>query len=52
MKYFVLGVVVTLAILYPDTTKHIFGSLVDTVHNVTTSVMQNAGNPPSDNSSL
>lgn len=34
MKNFILGVVVTLAILYPVATKHYFGAAVDTTHAV------------------
>lgn len=34
MTKFLLGVVVTLAILYPVATKHYFGSAVDTTHAV------------------
>lgn len=34
MGKFLLGVAVTLAILYPVATKHYFGSAVDTTHAV------------------
>lgn len=39
MKYFIIGVICTLAVLYPATTKNFLGMAVDTVHNVVTSVM-------------
>jgi len=32
MKGFILGVIVTLAVIYPDTTKVVFGKTVDLVH--------------------
>lgn len=34
MRYFILGVIVTLAILYPSITKEITGSLIDFIHNI------------------
>lgn len=34
MFNFALGVIVTLAILYPSTTKHYFGAAVDAVHSI------------------
>ena len=37
-----LGVIATLAVIYPDNTKHLLGVGVDIVHNVTTGVMENA----------
>lgn len=46
MKYFLLGVVVTLAVLYPTVTKNLFGNVVDTAHTVTTNVINNADQPP------
>ena len=36
MKGFILGVIVTLAVIYPDTTKVVFGKTVDLVHGVVT----------------
>ena len=32
MKGFILGVIVTLAVIYPDTTKVVLGKTVDLVH--------------------
>jgi len=40
MGKFILGVVVTLAVLYPAVTKHYFGSAVDTTNAVVTGVME------------
>jgi len=37
MFNFALGVIVTLAILYPTTTKQIFGAAVDAAHSVAAS---------------
>jgi hypothetical protein len=34
MKGFILGVIVTLAVIYPDTTKVVLGKSVDFVHGV------------------
>ena len=34
MFNFALGVIVTLAILYPSTTKHYFGAAVDAAHSI------------------
>lgn len=42
MKYFLLGVLVTLAVLYPAVTKNLFGNAVDTAHTLTTNVIDNA----------
>lgn len=39
MKYFIFGIIVTLAVLYPAVTKNIFGQAVDTAHNVTINVI-------------
>jgi hypothetical protein len=39
MKNILLGVVLTLAVLNPAVTKVLFGSLVDTTHNVVTGVI-------------
>lgn len=36
MKGFILGVVVTLAVIYPDTTKVVFGKSVDLIHGAVT----------------
>jgi hypothetical protein len=40
MGKFLLGVVVTLAVLYPSVTKHYIGTAVDVTHNVVTNVME------------
>ena len=40
MGKFILGVVVTLAVLYPAVTKNIFGNAVDTTNVVVTNVME------------
>jgi hypothetical protein len=40
MGKFFLGVLVTLAVLYPTVTKHYFGSAVDTTNSVVTGVME------------
>lgn len=40
MGKFILGVVVTLAVLYPAVTKSYFGRAVDTTHTVVTNVME------------
>jgi|LauGreSBDMM110SN_4_FD.fasta_scaffold1159634_1 hypothetical protein len=37
MLNFALGVIVTLAVLYPSTTKQYLGAAVDTAHGVATS---------------
>jgi hypothetical protein len=42
MTNFFLGVVVTLAVLYPAMTKNIFSSAVDTTHTVVTHVMEDS----------
>lgn len=34
MFNFILGVIVTLAIVYPSASKHYFSAMVDTVHHV------------------
>jgi hypothetical protein len=39
MKGFILGVVVTLAVLYPSVTKVILANTVDTTHSVVTNVL-------------
>ena len=39
MKAFILGVVVTLAVLYPSVTKVILGNTIDTTHSVVTNVL-------------
>lgn len=39
MKGFILGIVVTLAVLYPAVTKSILSSTVDTTHTVVTEVL-------------
>jgi hypothetical protein len=39
MKAFILGVVVTLAVLYPSVTKVILGNTIDTTHSVVTNVI-------------
>jgi len=40
MSKFILGVVVTLAVLYPAVTKNIFGTAVDTTHTVVTTTLE------------
>jgi hypothetical protein len=40
MGKFILGVVVTLAVLYPAMTKAYFGRAVDTTNSVVTNVME------------
>jgi len=42
MLKFLLGVFLTLAVLYPAVTKTIVGNAVDTTHTVVTGVMENA----------
>jgi hypothetical protein len=42
MGKFILGVVVTLAVLYPAVTKDLFGTSVDTTHRVVTDVLKEA----------
>lgn len=42
MKGFLLGVVVTLAVLYPAVTKSVLSNTVDTTHNVVTGIMNNS----------
>lgn len=42
MGKFILGVVVTLAVLYPAVTKNLFAESVDTTHRAVTGVMENA----------
>ena len=39
MKSFILGIVVTLAVLYPSVTKTILSNAVDTTHTVVTNVI-------------
>jgi hypothetical protein len=39
MKYFALGILVTVAVLYPDMTKMVLGRAVDTTNSVVTSVL-------------
>jgi|APCry1669189369_1035219.scaffolds.fasta_scaffold05772_8 hypothetical protein len=40
MKGFILGIIVTLAVLYPTVTKTILANTVDTTHNVVTEVLE------------
>jgi hypothetical protein len=40
MGKFLLGVVVTLAVIYPSVTKHYIGTAVDVTHDVVTNVME------------
>jgi hypothetical protein len=40
MSKFILGVIVTLAVIYPAVTKNIFGTVVDTTHNTVTTVIE------------
>ena len=42
MGKFFLGVVVTLAVLYPAVTKNVFGTAVDTTNHVVTTTINNA----------
>jgi hypothetical protein len=42
MKGFILGILVTLAVLNPAVTKAILSSAVDTTHQVVTNVMNNS----------
>ena len=42
MGKFILGVVVTLAILYPAVTKNLFATAVDTTNAVVTTTIDNA----------
>ncbi len=44
MLNFALGVIVTLAIIYPSSTKYYFGVAVDVMHEVTTSKMKEDSN--------
>jgi hypothetical protein len=39
MKSFVLGILVTLAVLYPTVTKNILANTVDTTHSVVTNII-------------
>jgi hypothetical protein len=41
MKGFILGILVTLAVLNPAVTKAILSSTVDTTHSVVTNIMNN-----------
>jgi hypothetical protein len=41
MKGFILGILVTLAVLYPAVTKVILANTVDTTHQVVTNIMNN-----------
>jgi hypothetical protein len=43
MKGMILGIILTLAVLYPAVTKDIFGRVVDTTHTVTTGAIKEAG---------
>ena len=40
MGKFILGIIVTLAVLYPAVTKNIFGRAVDTTHDVVTTTIE------------
>jgi hypothetical protein len=40
MSKFILGIVITLAVLYPAVTKTIFGKAVDTTHTVVTKTIE------------
>jgi hypothetical protein len=42
MFKFILGVIATLAILYPASTKTIFSNLVDSTHSVATQTLKEA----------
>jgi hypothetical protein len=39
MKSFILGILVTLAVLYPDVTKNLLAQAVDTTNTVVTGVL-------------
>ena len=41
MKGFILGILVTLAVLYPTVTKVILANTVDNTHQVVTNIMNN-----------
>lgn len=40
MGKFILGIIVTLAVIYPSVTKHYIGAAVDVTHTVVTNVME------------
>lgn len=40
MKYFILGIIATLAVIYPTATKNMLNSTVDVVHNVVTTAVK------------
>ena len=42
MTKFILGIVVTLAVLYPAVTKDLFGTAVDVTHTTVTNAMEKA----------
>ena len=42
MGKFILGIIVTLAVLYPAITKTLLANAVDTTHNVVTTTMEKA----------
>lgn len=42
MTKFILGIVVTLAVLYPAVTKDLFGEAVDVTNSTVTAVMEKA----------
>ena len=42
MGKFFLGVVVTLAVIYPAVTKNMFGKAVDTTHNIVTTTIEDS----------
>ena len=46
MGNFILGILITLAVIYPMATKAIVGNAVDTTHNVVTNVMSNTAQIP------
>ena len=40
MGKFILGVIVTLAVIYPSVTKYYLGEAVDTTHTIVTTVIE------------
>lgn len=48
MKYFILGIIATLAVIYPATTKHMLNATVDVVHNAANSVLKEPTTKPAE----
>lgn len=40
MGKFILGVIATLAVIYPTVTKNMFGNAVDTTHTIVTTTLE------------